>query len=67
MHWNRFDICEAWYLFAVNFHPGPKERLNRIWFRPSPSLDMGRLDRDNRQNVSDILANLVWKDRRNGM
>lgn len=42
---NRFDICEAFYLYAMLYHGGQwsKEyaifgRLHRIGFRPAPSL-----------------------------
>jgi hypothetical protein len=39
---NRFDICEAWYLYAMDYHTGQwsKEykifgRLDRMKFKPS--------------------------------
>ena len=41
-NFNRFDICEAWYIFAAESHGGQwsKEyeifgRLDRMHFRPS--------------------------------
>jgi hypothetical protein len=43
--WNRFDICESWYAFAMETHGGQwtKEyetfgRLGRMHFRPSLSV-----------------------------
>jgi len=64
--WNRFDICEAWYLFACDWHGGqgcPRYaifgRLNRIGFRPSPILSRRSLTPNGRQ----ILAALIRKAR----
>ena len=60
--WNRFDICEAWYLFACNWHEGQGSatyaifgRLERMRFRPSPMLSTGRLSSNGRL----ILAGLI--------
>ena len=46
MYFDRFDICEAWYVWASENHGGmfTKEyaifgRLNRIRFVPRPSLN----------------------------
>ena len=43
--WNRFDICEAWYVFAMLWHGGQFTddyeifgRLERMGFKPRPSL-----------------------------
>jgi hypothetical protein len=48
--WNRFDICEAWYLFASDWHEGQGSdgyaafgRLDRLGFRPSPMLSTPRV------------------------
>ena len=45
MWFDRFDICEAYYVFAMLHHggQGSKEyeifgRLNRMGFKPSPML-----------------------------
>ena len=45
MGWNRFDICEAWYCFAVDFHGGQWSpeylifgRLHDMRFKPALSL-----------------------------
>ena len=60
--WNRFDICEAWYLFACDWHEGQGSatyaffgRLDRLRFRPSPLLSTGSLSPNGRL----ILAGLI--------
>ncbi len=60
--WNRFDICEAWYLFASEWHEGQDSdtyaifgRLERMRFRPSPMLSTGSLSPNGRL----ILATLI--------
>ena len=60
--WNRFDICEAWYLFACDWHEGQFSdtyaifgRLDRIGFRPSPILSGRSLNPNGRL----ILAGLI--------
>ena len=60
--WNRFDICEAWYLFASEWHEGQFSdtyaifgRLKRMRFRPSPMLSTGNLSPNGRL----ILATLI--------
>ena len=60
--WNRFDICEAWYLFASEWHEGQFSdtyaifgRLDRMRFRPSPILSTRSLSPNGRL----ILAGLI--------
>ena len=60
--WNRFDICEAWYLFAADWHEGQGSatyavfgRLDRMRFRPSPMLSTRSLSPNGRL----ILAGLI--------
>ena len=62
IEWNRFDICEAWYLFAGEWHEGQGSdtyaifgRLDRIKFRPSPMLSTRSLS----PNCRLILAGLI--------
>ena len=50
MHFDRFDICEAYYLYAADYHGGQWSdlyavfgRLNNIQFRPSPILSYDSL------------------------
>ncbi len=64
--WNRFDICEAWYLFASEWHQGQGSdtyaifgRLDRMRFRPSPMLSRRTLSANGRL----ILATLIRKAR----
>ncbi len=64
--WNRFDICEAWYLFASEWHQGQGSatyaifgRLDRMRFRPSPMLSTRSLSGNGRL----ILAILIRKAR----
>lgn len=67
---NRFDICEAYYLFACEWHRGAGSaeyrifgRLHNLDFRPSPMLSRDRLDREERSGVRRILAQLIRKAR----
>ncbi len=64
--WNRFDICEAYYLYASEWHEGQGSstyaifgRLDRIGFRPSPILSKRSLTPNGRL----ILANLIRQAR----
>jgi hypothetical protein len=64
--WNRFDICEAWYLFASEWHQGMWSaeyaifgRLHAIGFKPSPLLSTDSLS----ENGRCILASLIRKAR----
>lgn len=47
---NRFDVCEAYYWFAVTCHTGQNSpeykifgRLQKIGFKPTPSIERGQL------------------------
>ena len=60
--WNRFDICEAWYLFAVDWHAGQGSatyaivgRLDRIGFRPSPILSTRSLSPNGRLILTGLI------------
>ena len=58
--WNRFDICEAWFLYACDWHQGSDtyaifDRLARVRFRPSPILSTRTLSPNGRL----ILAGLI--------
>jgi len=68
--WNRFDICEAWYVFAVEWHGGQWSpeyaifgRLNRMNFTPGAHIREGN-KRGMTENARDILAGLIRKMRR---
>jgi hypothetical protein len=61
MYFNRADICEAWYLFLVNYHWGQGSdmyaRLSRMlrYFKPGPMLRYESLS----ENGQVIYDNLV--------
>jgi len=64
---DRFDICEAHYLFASEWHQGQWSpeyaifgRLHRMRFRPSPLLSKDTLSENGRR----ILAKLIRKARK---
>ena len=65
MYFDRFDICEAWYLYASHYHGGQWSKLYSILsyrlpivlgFKPGAQLDgyMGLTD-----NGKEIYDNLV--------
>jgi hypothetical protein len=67
---NRFDICEAYYLFASNYHGGQSSkeyaifgRLDKMQFRPSPLLNSDGLN-ENAQMIYDGLV-MAQEERRN--
>ena len=62
MNWDRFDICEAWWLYARDYHEGQGSqsfeilgRLHRLGFRPSRDFEVENLT----QNGLDIYERLV--------
>lgn len=64
---DRFDVCEAYYLFAWYWHRGQASseyaifgRLSKIGFRPSPVLSTRSLTENGRR----ILAELIRRARR---
>ena len=64
MHWDRFDICRAYYWFLANYHHGQGSpeyiRLCRLsWkYRPSSIYSSTRLERED-SNAGMIYRNLV--------
>lgn len=68
MYWDRFDICEAYWLFFVNYHEGQSslkyKRLCRLLrsFKPSPFCGTyAHLT----ENGKEIYKNLVRKEVQN--
>lgn len=62
MYFDRFDICEARYLYVADYHGGQGSelykvfgRLNNLGFKPSPLLSYDNLS----ENGKDIYDNLV--------
>lgn len=50
---NRFDVCEAYYWFAVTCHTGQDSseykifsRLRKMKFKPAPHIERGQLGHD---------------------
>ncbi len=67
---NRFDICEAWYIFASDYHSGQGSylfgklyQLHKMGFRPAPFVREHQT-RELDPNARDILANLIRRFRR---
>lgn len=65
MYFNSFDICEAHYMFAMLWHGDTGcpiywkfAQLERLRFRPSPSLCDPR---DLKENAREIYRQLVVK------
>ncbi len=59
---DRFDICEAWYVYAMGYHGGQFTRLYRVFdrlekikFRPRPNLSEETLG-ENAQEIYDSLV-----------
>lgn len=62
MHFNRFDICNAYYVFASLYHGGQGSKEYRIFGRLSkigykPALDL--CEDDLTENSKDIFNKLV--------
>jgi hypothetical protein len=61
--WDRFDICEAWYCYAMEWHGGQWSKeyeifahLNRMRFNPRPSLNNSDcLDTNAREIYDDLV------------
>lgn len=63
-YFNRFDICEAYYKYAVHYHTGQFSwqykilgRLQKIGFKPGYSVS--ELDSLGSENANEIYDNLV--------
>lgn len=71
MYFSRFDICEAYYVFACLYHSGQGSeqykilaRLNRIGFKPSFSLSkLGKYRLGLSENGYEIYKGLLRKNR----
>ena len=63
-YFNRFDICNAWYMFASLFHEGQGSdsyaifgRLHRLGYEPGLSAQSQRPERLS-ENAQEIFAQL---------
>lgn len=67
MYWDRFDICEAWYLALVDCHGGQWSksyaRLCKLTrpghFKPSPMLSVDCLNENAREIYDNACAKLL--------
>lgn len=71
MYWNRFDICAAYYVYAMYWHDGQWSdeyaifgRLDRIRYEPCRHIADGKLLKGEDDNARDIYAALVRKARK---
>lgn len=65
-HFNRLDICEAYYCFASDWHDGQGTweyavlgRLRRIGFRPSDTLRSYNLNENARAIYLDLVSKRI--------
>jgi len=61
---NRFDICEAYYMFASLNHGGQNSveyakfaQLERIGYQPSPLLCLESLSKNSREIYNNLVDN----------
>ena len=67
MYWDRFDICEAWYLALCHCHDGQwsdsYKRLCKLtrpgFFRPSPMLSVDNLSENGREIYDNACKKLL--------
>lgn len=59
---DRFDVCEAYYVFANGWHMGQDSdeyaifgRLENIHFKPSPSLTVETLSENGKRILQDLI------------
>ena len=70
---NRFDVCEAYWLYYAHWHlsgmtrrchtqgRGIAVQLDRLRFRPSPLLSFDSLRHEDREDARDVYLALVRK------
>ena len=64
MYWDRFDICEAYYLYCADYHSGQWSKeyaalgtLDRIDFRPGANLRLSGLPDNGKAIYTALVAN----------
>jgi hypothetical protein len=61
-YFDRFDICEAHYLYFCHWHDGTvmyarySTQFSRLQFRPAPGLDLDTLTDNGRQIYNQLVA-----------
>lgn len=70
LYFDRFDVCEAYDVFATYWHKGQwsKEyaifgRLSKLQFRPAPNLDINTLTHNGRMILSGLIRRQLAEDR----
>ena len=60
---DRFDVCEAYYVFAMDYHDGVWSpvygifgRLAKLQFQPSPMLREESLSENGQRILADLVA-----------
>ena len=60
-YFDRFDICEAYYLYANHYHEGQNSeiykifgRLEKLRFKPSPALTVKSLTKNGARIYSNL-------------
>lgn len=62
MYFNRFDICEAWYLYLCFTYEGQwskkYQRLSKLtgYFKPSPFLSVDELTENGREIFNQLMS-----------
>lgn len=63
MYFDRFDICDAYYLFASHYHEGQGSKLYQVFGRlakinytPSPLLKLESLSDNGRMIYDNLVA-----------
>lgn len=72
MYWNRFDICEAWYLALSHCHSGQwSDSYARLcyltrsgFFKPSPMLSVDSLSENGREIYEKACNTLLTREKR---
>ena len=68
MYFDRFDVCEAWYLALSHCHSGQwsteYERLCKLteYFNPSPMLTVDSLTENGLEIYNDVVETLTPKN-----
>ncbi len=66
-HFDRFDICEAYYCFASDWHGGMGSeeyqifgRLAKIKFQPRPNLSYDTLEENAREIYEELERRIIY-------
>lgn len=68
MYFDRYDVCEAWYLFLCDYHEGQGSRfyarLSKMstYFSPSPMLSYETLNENGRVIYDNLVDTKTQKE-----